>query len=257
MVSETIKLPNLRKMFIPDSGMIIIEGDLARADAQVVAWDAGDEGLKEIFRAGLDIYTENARSIYNILEGTEPTTIQRKKSKGGVHAVNYVVSAKTLATSLNIPVFEAQQFINSWLGAHPAIKFWHKRIEKELAETRTVSNVFGFKRYYFDRVEKLLPKATAWIGQSTVAITINKGMINVRRQFSKKEVQILLQVHDSLVLQVPKEIFPEIVLEIEREMLITIPYPDPLIIPVTFTASSISWGDAEKLSLEELRGKTT
>ncbi len=255
MVAETIKLPNLRRMYIPDPGMIIIEGDLARADAQVVAWDAGDEGLKKIFRAGKDIHTENARNIYNISEGAEPTKIQRHKAKGGVHAVDYVVSAKTLAAALNISYPEAQKFIDSWFEAHPAIKAWHKRIEKELSETRTVSNIFGFKRKYFDRVEQLLPKATAWIGQSTVAITINKGMINVRRRFDKKEVQILLQVHDSLVLQVPEELFPEIVLEIEHEMLIPIPYSDPLTIPVTFKASSISWGDVEDLSLEELRGK--
>ena len=255
MVSETIRLPNLRKMFIPDPSMIIIEGDLARADAQVVAWDAGDEGLKKIFRAGLDIHTENARNIYNIPQGSEPTKIQRHKAKGGVHAVDYVVSAKTLAAALNISYPEAQKFIDSWFEAHPAIKAWHKRIELELAQTRTVSNAFGFKRRYFDRVEQLLPKATAWIGQSTVAIAINKGMINVRRTFDKKTVQLLLQVHDNLILQVPKETFPEIVPEIEREMLISIPYSDPLIIPVTFKASSISWGDVKELSLEELRGK--
>lgn len=257
MVAETIQLPNMRKMFIPDSGMVMLEGDLARADAQVVAWDANDESLKAIFRAGLDIHTENARMVYNILEGNDPTKMQRHKCKAGVHAINYVVAAKTLAATLQCTIREAQNFIDTWFRLHPAVKEWHRRIEMELAETRTVTNIFGFKRIYFDKVELLLPKATAWIGQSTVAITINKGMINVRRNFTRTEVKILLQIHDSVLFQVHKEDFPEIVIEIEKVMLISIPYPDPLIIPVTFKASAISWGDQEELSLEELRGKVT
>jgi len=254
MVAETIELPNLRKMFIPDPGFVIIEGDLARADAQIVAWDAGDEGLKEIFRAGLDIHTENAKAIYK-LGALDPTYMQRHKSKSGVHAVNYVVAAKTLAATLGITIYEAQVFIDDWFAAHPAIKEWHRRIERELANSRSVSNIWGYKRKYFDRTEHLLPKATAWIGQSTVAITINKGMVNVRRSFSKKDVQLLLQDHDSLVMQVPKDMYPAIVPEIQKQMLTPIPYADPLTIPVTFSASDISWGDEEPVDLEALHGK--
>ena len=254
MVAETIELPNLRRMFVPDPGFIMIEGDLARADAQVVAWDAGDEPLKEIFRQGLDIHTENAKALYK-LGDNEPADMQRHKAKAGIHAVNYVVSSKTLAATLDTTVYEAQQFIDDWFEAHPAIKAWHRRIERELAEKRSVTNIFGFTRRYFDRVDQLLPKATAWIGQSTVAIAIDKGMINVRRRFSRKEVQLLLQIHDSLLLQVPENLYPDIILELEKQMLITIPYDDPLIIPVTFSASSVSWGDGEPVDLEALHGK--
>ena len=52
MVASTISLPNVKKMFIPDEGYTIIDADLEKADAQIVAWESGDEELKQIFREG-------------------------------------------------------------------------------------------------------------------------------------------------------------------------------------------------------------
>jgi len=104
-----------------------------------------------------------------------------------------------------------------------------------------VRNAFGFRRYYFERIEGLLPEALAWIPQSTVAITINKGLLNLYRNL--KQVQILLQVHDSLVFQYPKSEHPHILTEVKKQLQIVIPYPDPLIIPVNIKTSEKSWGE--------------
>lgn len=238
MVAKTIKLPNIRKMFLPDPGYVIVDADLERADAQVVAWDAEDEELKKIFRSGADIHTENAKAIFKT---ASPTPAQRQKAKGGVHAVNYGVKAKTLAAQLEISIYEAQEFIDLWLHAHPPIRRWHERIENQLMMTRQVQNAWGFRRFYFDRIEHLLPEALAWIGQSTVGITINKAMLNIHRNLP--EVQLLLQVHDSLVMQVPEKLCPAIFPEIQSQMRISIPYPDPLTIPVSIKYSEKSWGD--------------
>jgi DNA polymerase I-like protein with 3'-5' exonuclease and polymerase domains len=94
-----------------------------------------------------------------------------------------------------------------------------------------------------DRVEALLPEALAWIPQSTVAITINKGWLNLVR--TMPQVKILLQVHDSLVFQYPISEHPHILDEIKKQLAIVIPYDDPLIIPVAIKTSTVSWGDCE------------
>ena len=76
MVAKTADLPNLRRLFVPDPDYIIIDVDLERADAQVVAWEADDEELKQMFREGVDIHEENSRTI----------GCSRQQAKVGVHA---------------------------------------------------------------------------------------------------------------------------------------------------------------------------
>lgn len=229
----------------------MIDADLERADAQVVAWEADDEELKQIFREGQDIHTENAKAIFKHTDAgwlglpNDLKKSQRHKAKGGVHAVNYDVKARTLAIHLGITVAEAEDFITRWFDAHPNILKWHKRTRRQINTTRQVTNAFGYRMYFFDRLETLLPRALAWIPQSTVALVTNKGLINIYENL-REEVQLLLQVHDSLVMEVLIENVTEVANKIQKEMEIVIPYDDPLTIPVGLTASPKSWGHAEE-----------
>jgi hypothetical protein len=114
-------------------------------------------------------------------------------------------------------------------------------IEQELAETRTVHNAFGARRVYFDYMEGLLPQALAWIPQSTVAMVCDKGALNVYHNVEWTD--ILLQVHDSIVVQWPLSKDKERKL-VRDELHITVPYEDPLVIPWKLSTSRKSWGDA-------------
>lgn len=240
--------PNIRQLFRPDPGYLILEGDLKQADAQVVAWDAGDEKLKRIFRDGLDLHNENTKTIFGVCTGDKDPN--RYKAKQGVHLTNYGGTAKVLASTINIPTAEAERFQQKWFEAHPEIKRWQNRIEREVQTTRTIRNAFGFKRRFFDRVDyHLIKQALAWIPQSTVALTINHAWRNIEQNLP--EVDVLLQVHDSLVMQFKESLFPAIVPRIREQMLIRIPYPDPLIIPVDFKVSDKSWGDCKPHKLED------
>jgi len=252
---EDLVLPNVRSMFIPDSGHEFFNGDLDRADLQVVVWEADDRDLKLALSLGLDMHLLNACSIFNI-RGIPPDELaeshanylehrgrigneKRQKAKQGVHAVDYGCKSRTLSTHLGSTVHEADRFIESWFGAHPGIKRWHERVERDLRTRRTVRNIYGYARIYFDRVESLLPEALAWIPQSTVALTINR--IWKRIWTTLPDVQVLLQVHDSLAGQFPIG-YPgkEALKAISRE--IVIPYPDPLVIPFSVKTSCLSWG---------------
>ena len=245
MVAQTMKLPNVKKLFLPDIGYIIIDCDLAQADAQVVAWEADDDELKSIFRdPTADLHSENAKTIFGTL-----TKRNRQLAKAGVHATNYGAKARTLAATLGITVYEAERFQRTWFAAHPGIKAWHSEIDMQLAQSRTVSNRFGNRRYYFDRVEHLLPQALAWIPQSTVALVINRALVNVDKNMRGK-VEPLMQVHDSLVMQVKKAHYPACLPELKANMEIVVPYDDPLIIPVGLEASAKSWGEVKECSWE-------
>lgn len=244
-----LKIPNLRRMFIPDPGMTIFDSDLQQADAQVVAWEADDDELKQIFRdPARDLHDENCRTIFNHAPTGRYAPL-RAKAKAGVHLTNYGGNARTLSKTLGITVHEADKFQATWFSAHPNIKDWHDEIERQLQTRRYVENKFGYRRFYFDRIERLLPEALAWIPQSTVGLVINHGWLNIDTNLP--EVQILLQVHDSIVGQYPTHFDPQIRPALREQLLVEVPYDDPLIIGVDIATSTKSWGDVTKGEWEQ------
>jgi len=240
LVAKTVALPNIKKCFIPDKNYIIGDFDLEKADAQVVAWESGDESLKQMFRERVNINKEEQKNL----------KCTYKEAKMGIHLSNYGGKPPTLAKALGCTVHFADEFQKRWFGAHPKIKEWHERVERELQETRTVTNAFGYKRYYFDRIEGVLCEALAWVPQSTVALVIDKAMLAIDRDLYPK-IHILLQVHDSLVCQWPRAINTWALREIGERMHIVIPYDDPLVIPSSADTSPISWGDVSAVEWPE------
>lgn len=247
-----LQLPSVRKMYIPDKGKMIAEIDLAGADAQVVAWEANDEKLKTAFRnfakgTGPKIHAVNAISIFGERAGNGKVEPFYTYAKMGVHLTNYGGKARTCATALGISLSEAEMFQSFWFREHPEILEWHRTTMNNLMTKRSVQNKFGFRKVYFDRIdESLLGEALAWVPQSTVAITVNKAWENIENNIP--EVEIMLQVHDSLIFQYPIEKEALLLPEIKKQSRIVIPYDDPLVIPFGLKTSAKSWGDCEERS---------
>jgi DNA polymerase I-like protein with 3'-5' exonuclease and polymerase domains/uracil-DNA glycosylase len=252
--------PRFRRFVLPDPGYELEDWDLDRADAQVVAWDAGDDDLKEVFRRGDNIHIINCKKIFpqtatwsdEAIQATakHPESAQKfyTLTKNAVHGINYGVYKNTLAKTIGVTAHEAQRLIDRWFAEHPAIAAWHERVEEDLQLRRCVTNAFGFRRVYFDRMSpSLVQEALAWIGQSTVAIVISKALLNIYHELP--EVDLLLQVHDSLLLQVPIDRREELRPLIQDQMLIEIPYPDPLTIPVGGKASENNWYDCKEFTI--------
>lgn len=231
---DELSLPNVRKIFVPDSGYTFFDMDLDRADLQVVVWEAEDDELKQMLREGVDVHTENARLL----------GCSRQMAKTWVHGTDYGGSPRTMAINCGLLVKDAERMQRLWFGAHPGIERWHRRTEAQLHTKRFVENKYGYRRYYFDRVDGLLPEALAWIPQSTVAITINKIWHGIYHTLP--HVQVLLQVHDSLAGQFPTSRAAECLRQLtDLSRTIVIPYADPLIIPTGIKTSTKSWGDCE------------
>lgn len=252
----TVELPNVRKLFVPDPGYVMFDADLSGADAQVVAWEADDRDLKAAFRAGMKIHAKNAEDIF----GTEYTLASGDRQNKGtpkgklydqckrsVHLTNYGGSAMTMHKTPEIawPIPRCQTFQHKWFALHPNIRDWHNRVAFDLKMGRIARNKFGYRIIYFDRIDGLLPEALAWIPQSTVALVTFKGALQL--EAAMPYAQILLQVHDSIVFQVPFR-HAERYDEIRRALSVEIPYPnDPLVIPWGLAKSDKSWGDCEEV----------
>lgn len=252
----SVTLPNIRKLFLPDESHTIFDVDLSGADAQVVAWEAEDEELKAAFRAGLDVHSFNAETVmgtrFSSLSKDDPKRYKlRQQSKQAVHGTNYGASARTLAQILGWTIHETELFQERWFSAHPGIRRWHERTELALRTKRMVTNAFGYRRIYFDRVDALLPQALAWIPQSTVALVCFRGAISLRRNVP--DVRLLVQVHDSLVGQFPTHKTASVLPLLRRHLYNSVPYPDPLTIQWGLAMSTKSWGDCEKTKWPEER----
>lgn len=249
MELKPIDLPNLRRLIIPPKGHVILNLDLERADAHVVAWEADCLVSKAIFRSRADIHLENAKSIWGAHVTKDTRTSNGAKhrdlAKNCIHATNYGCTARTLADKYIGNLGDAEHFLTSWFLARPKIKDWHRRVEWQLEKDMTVHNVWGFRRFYTDRPKDLLPKALAWIGQSTVAITINKIFKLVDQELPS--VTVRLQGHDSLLMYAP-------IASMERDARhlldlansVVLPYTnDNLIIPCSLEWSAKSWSDCQ------------
>lgn len=244
----TVPLPNVRKLFVPDPGYMMFDADLSGADAQVVAAEAEDKDLLAAFRAGLDVHSKNAADMwgdaFTSLSGV-PRYKQRQRLKSGVHGTNYGASARALFLILGGSIYEWQQFQNRWFTLHPGIREWQQRTMSDLRKDRTARNRFGYRIIYFDRVDGLLPQALAWIPQSTIAINCFRGALALERACPWAE--ILLQVHDSVVFQVPFR-HAERYADMRKGLRNPIPYTPELIIDWKLSRSEKSWGECTEVA---------
>jgi DNA polymerase I-like protein with 3'-5' exonuclease and polymerase domains len=244
-------------MFIPDPGYTFFDGDLDRADLQVVVWEADDQMLKAALGQGVDIHLMNAYVLQNrnvpdlaelvethpkYLDWRRPMKMLREFAKVFCHGTNYGGQPRTMAAHTGWAVKDVERAQSLWFGAHPGIKQWHDRVKSQITRHHFIENRFGYRWYIFDRIDSIIPEAIAWVPQSTVSIVINRIWERIYRELP--EVQVLLQVHDALCGQYPSVLL-DLPMRIHECGRLEIPYPDPLIIPFSVKTSTKSWGDCK------------
>lgn len=241
--NDELELPNVRSLFIPDPGYTFFDIDLSSADLRIVVWEADEPEMKAMLREGLDPYTEIAKEFYHDPSITKKDP-RRQTFKSFAHGTNYLGTAKGLAERLGLPIHQAEQTQRWYFGRFPRIKKWQDDLKDQVVKRRMVQNVFGYRCYFFDRIEgTIFNQAAAWIPQSTVACLINRAYLRIYQELP--EVQILLQVHDSLAGQFPSHLGDSMAGRIVAAAEIALPYSDPLVIPVGVKTSRESWGGCE------------
>lgn len=240
-------VPNIREMFIPDPEMTMFDTDLSKADVNIVAWEGDVKALKAILKAGGDPYIEAAREYYRdptIVKTRPDGTLHPKydQFKKFGHGTNYLGTPQGLAQRIGLTVQEADRAQKWYFGKYPEIKKWHERVIHQIKTKRYVENVFGNRRYYFDRIDDAtFRQAIAWIPQSTVALYINRIWLNLWD--NARWIWVLLQVHDSIVGEFPTYRKVEAEAAIKEAAKIVLPYPgDPLTMKFGIKTSTESWG---------------
>jgi DNA polymerase-1 len=241
----------VRRIFIPDEGKVFLNADFSQAEARVVAWLAGEDRLIQIFKDGGDIHRRNAAKIYRKAEA-DVTKAEREIAKRIIHASNYGMGPVTFSKNAGIPVAEAKRLLNAYFAEFPRIKLWHMAIQRDLRNSRTLTTPLGRKRTFFNRWnESLVKEALAFIPQSTVADLLNMGLRRLYAKYNGSAVEILLQIHDAVLLQVPV-LDVAVVAEDVRRML-TIPIQinhKELVIPVDISVGQ-TWDSLKKYEVDK------
>jgi len=242
---DGLVLPNIRKLFIPDQGMTMFDIDLDSADLRIVTWESDCQWMKDHFKNGRKPYVEVMREYFRdntMTKNSHPREYAQFKSL--CHGTNYLGTADGIAPRIGLLVHETERIQKWYFQLAPEIAKWQEDIKKQVQGRRYVQNAFGYRNYFFDRIEgTIFNQAVAWLPQSTVACLINRAWAAIEDGIP--EAQILIQVHDSLVGAVPtckKEVLLPRIAELAT---VPIPYSDPLYIPVGFVSSEKSWGDCE------------
>ena len=193
---------------------LILSADYSQIELRLLAHVSGDEHLIHAFTSGEDVHTMTASKVFGVkLE--EVTKEMRRRAKAVNFGIVYGQSKYGLAKSIGITNAEAQEFIDKYFETYPKVKeYMNKEVEFVNAHGY-VETIFGRKRYL--AAELMSPNyqirefaQRAAINQplqGTAADLIKMAMIDVQKELETKNLKtkMIMQVHDELVFEVPKD----------------------------------------------------
>lgn len=204
----------IRRAFVPsEEGWIILGADYSQIELRILAHISNTESLIEAFRQGEDIHKKTAMDVFKVSE-EEMTSDLRRSAKAINFGIIYGMSAFGLSENLNITQKEAKKYIDHYLETYSGIHQYMEDTVKYAKYNGYVSTLFKRRRYIPELTQKnyairQFGERTAMNApiQGTAADIIKKAMIDVYQAMQEKQVKsrLLLQVHDELIFEVPKE----------------------------------------------------
>ncbi len=207
----------IRDAFWAEEGNVLITADYSQIELRIVASLAEDKKMIEIFKKGEDIHTATAAAINNVALA-DVTKDMRRAAKEVNFGVLYGMGSFGLASRTGISVAEAKEFIEKYFAEFAGVKKYMDETLRVARECGYVETLFGRKRYIPDLnasnfqlrsgAERMAVNMPI---QGTAADLMKMAMIAVYDNIKdKKNVRIIMQVHDELVLEVKKGLEDEI-----------------------------------------------
>ncbi|MCC2109497.1 MAG: DNA polymerase I, partial [Hyphomicrobiales bacterium] len=222
----------IRKAFVATSGAKLISADYSQIELRLLAEIADIPQLKKAFADGLDIHAATASEIFGVPVKDMPSEI-RRRAKAINFGIVYGISAFGLANQLGIPREEAGAYIKKYFERFPGIRDYMDRTKKLCREQGFVTTMFGRKCHY-PRIASSNPSERAFNEraainaplQGTAADIIRRAMIRMDDALrdANLKAQMLLQVHDELVFEVPESEVDRTI-EVVRRVMVEAPEP--------------------------------
>ncbi len=216
----------IRKMFIPKSGCVLVDADYSQIELRVLAHIAGDEAMQAAFAGGMDIHTVTASQVFGVAPEAV-TALQRRHAKAVNFGIVYGISEFSLAEDIGVSRYDAKEYINNYLAHYHGVREYMKQVVADARKDGYTKTLYGRRRYIpeltssnFNIRQGAERIALNTPIQGTAADLIKMAMIRVDAALAQKYPQsrLLLQVHDELIVECPEEIAAEVAELVSFEM---------------------------------------
>jgi DNA polymerase-1 len=231
----------IRRAFVPAEDWTLLTADYAQIELRILASMSGDEAMQETFRKDGDIHTDAASRVYDI-DPDEVTPDQRSKAKEVNYGIPYGISPWGLAQRMRMPVDEAQDIIKQYRKSYPGVSRLLNELVEKAQEKGYAETLLGRRRYLpnIDSSNSNERSAAERVAvnmpiQGTQADMIKIAMNRIHERLADEDwaTQMLLQVHDELVFEVPPDEVSEVQSMINQEMKDALPLDDvPVVVDI-------------------------
>lgn len=240
----------IRKMFVPRDGWVLVDADYSQIELRVLAHIADDQRMQEAFRSGEDFHTVTASQVFGVPVASV-TPLMRRNAKAVNFGIVYGISEFSLAQDIGVSRWEAKEYIQSYLGKYSGVREYMHNIVETAKSQGYVETVFGRRRYIPEikssnfnirsGAERIALNTPI---QGTAADIIKLAMVRVYRALSEEALQarLILQVHDELIVECPPFEAPRVMEIVAREMQQVMELKVPLVAEANMGES---WYDAK------------
>ncbi len=216
----------IRKMFVPKPGCVLVDADYSQIELRVLAHIADDKVMQEAFISGLDVHTVTAAQVFGVTP-EQVTSLQRRHAKAVNFGIVYGISEFSLAEDIGVSRYEAKDYIDSYLAHYSGVRAYMKNVVADARGSGYTATLYGRKRYIPELsasnfnirsgAERIALNTPI---QGTAADLIKLAMIRVENALNEHfpEAKLLLQVHDELIVECPEAIAADVAALVSREM---------------------------------------
>ena len=202
----------LRRMFVPAPGCVLVDADYSQIELRLLAHISGDESMQEAFRSGEDFHAVTASHVFGV-PLNEVTSSMRRAAKAVNFGIVYGISAFSLSQDLGVSTEEAKAYMDAYFARFPGVKRYMEDVVKKSRETgyaetifrrrRTLPEITASKyatRSFGERVALNMPI------QGTAADIIKLAMVKVFKRLKEEGLssRLIMQVHDELIVECPE-----------------------------------------------------
>ena len=243
---------SIRKSFVAAKDCLLVSADYSQIELRLVSILANDRPFIDAFKHGADIHTRTASEVWEVSED-EVTKDQRRAAKAINFGIMYGMGPRSLARSTGLTLDEAKKFIEKYFAIHHAVRDYLDTMKQKAHDDGFVQTHFGRRRSFPEinsGVQMLVAQAERMAVnmpiQGTQADIVKMAMLAVDGWLkqSKLKANILLQVHDELVLEVAREDVDMVCKGLKEMMEGVADFEVPLIAEVKVGEN---WGEMEEV----------
>jgi len=216
----------IRTAFVPEDGAVLISADYSQIELRLVAHIAKEASMIEAFNHGVDIHAQTASEVFGV-PLDEMTAETRRRAKAINFGIIYGISGFGLARQLGIARGEARSYIEAYFERFPGIQQYMSDMKLQAREDGFVETLFGRRLY----IQGITSSNGAQRGfaerqainapiQGTAADIIKQAMVRMPKALCEagSPARMLLQVHDELIFECPKDAAEDAIALIKQVM---------------------------------------